>query len=379
MRKILFIDRDGTLIKEAPPTYQIDSFEKLEFYPDMFTWVRRIAKDLDFELVMVTNQDGLGTVSYPEETFWPIQNFVLKSLENEEIIFSNIHIDKTFAAEDIPTRKPGTGMLTQYLNNPEYDITGSFVIGDRITDIQLAKNLGCKAIWLNNDPLLGAEETGSTDQHFEEIIALETTSWKSIYEYLRLGQRVIQHERNTNETKIRILVNLDGTGIANIDTGLNLFNHMLDQLSRHSGIDITIKVNGDLHIDEHHTIEDTAIALGETFALALGDKKGIGRYGFALPMDDSLAQVAIDFGGRNWLVWHADFKREKIGDVPTEMFYHFFKSFSDAAKCNLNIKVEGDNEHHKIESIFKALAKSIKMAVKRDIDNMQLPSTKGIL
>ena len=379
MRKILFIDRDGTLIKEAPPTYQIDTFEKLEFYPDMFTWVRKIAKDLDFELVMVTNQDGLGTASYPEDTFWPIQNFVLKSLENEEIIFSNIHIDKTFAADDIPTRKPGTGMLTQYLNNPEYDITGSFVIGDRITDIQLAKNLGCKAIWLNNDPLLGAEEISKTDQHFEEIIALETTSWKSIYEYLRLGQRVIQHERNTNETMIRILVNLDGTGIANIDTGLNFFNHMLEQLCRHSGIDITINVKGDLHIDEHHSIEDTAIALGEAFALALGDKKGIGRYGFALPMDDSLAQVAIDFGGRNWLVWHADFKREKIGDVPTEMFYHFFKSFSDAAKCNLNIKVEGDNEHHKIESIFKALAKSIKMAVKRDVDNMQLPSTKGIL
>ncbi|HQX71571.1 MAG TPA: bifunctional histidinol-phosphatase/imidazoleglycerol-phosphate dehydratase HisB [Chitinophagaceae bacterium] len=379
MRKILFIDRDGTLIKEAPPTYQIDTFEKLEFYPDMFTWVRKIAKDLDFELVMVTNQDGLGTASYPEDTFWPIQNFVLKSLENEEIIFSNIHIDKTFAADDIPTRKPGTGMLTQYLNNPEYDITGSFVIGDRITDIQLAKNLGCKAIWLNNDPLLGAEEISKTDQHFEEIIALETTSWKSIYEYLRLGQRVIQHERNTNETKIRILLNLDGTGVANIDTGLNFFNHMLEQLCRHSGIDITINVKGDLHIDEHHSIEDTAIALGEAFALALGDKKGIGRYGFALPMDDSLAQVAIDFGGRNWLVWHADFKREKIGDVPTEMFYHFFKSFSDAAKCNLNIKVEGDNEHHKIESIFKALAKSIKMAVKRDVDNMQLPSTKGIL
>ncbi|MBL0306213.1 MAG: bifunctional histidinol-phosphatase/imidazoleglycerol-phosphate dehydratase HisB [Chitinophagaceae bacterium] len=379
MRKILFIDRDGTLIKEAPPTYQIDTFEKLEFYPDMFTWVRKIAKDLDFELVMVTNQDGLGTASYPEDTFWPIQNFVLKSLENEEIIFSNIHIDKTFAADDIPTRKPGTGMLTQYLNNPEYDITGSFVIGDRITDIQLAKNLGCKAIWLNNDPLLGADETAGTDQHFEEIIALETTSWKSIYEYLRLGQRVIQHERNTNETKIRILLNLDGTGVANIDTGLNFFNHMLEQLCRHSGIDITINVKGDLHIDEHHSIEDTAIALGEAFALALGDKKGIGRYGFALPMDDSLAQVAIDFGGRNWLVWHADFKREKIGDVPTEMFYHFFKSFSDAAKCNLNIKVEGDNEHHKIESIFKALAKSIKMAVKRDVDNMQLPSTKGIL
>ena len=379
MRKILFIDRDGTLIKEAPPTYQIDSFDKLEFYPDMFTWMRRIAIELDFELVMVTNQDGLGTSSYPEETFWPIQNFVLKSLENEDIIFNNIHIDKTFAADNAPTRKPATGMLTQYLNNPEYDIPGSFVIGDRITDVQLAKNLGCKAIWLNNDASLGAAEINNDSTSLQSAIALETTNWKSIYEYFRLGQRIIQHERNTNETKIQVLLNLDGKGIATIDTGLNFFNHMLEQLSRHSSIDIVIKVNGDLHIDEHHTIEDTAIALGAAISLALGNKKGIERYGFTLPMDDSLAQVAIDFGGRNWLVWHADFKREKIGDMPTEMFYHFFKSFSDAAKCNLNIKVEGDNEHHKIEAIFKAMAKAIKAAVKRDVDNQQLPSTKGIL
>lgn len=379
MRKILFIDRDGTLIKEAPPTYQIDSFEKLEFYPDMFTWMKRIAEELDFELVMVTNQDGLGTKLYPEETFWPVQNFVLKTLENENIIFSNIHIDKTFVGDNASTRKPGTGMLTQYLNNPDYDIKGSFVIGDRITDVQLAKNLGCKAIWLNNDASLGAAEINNDMTELQSSIALETTNWKSIYEYLRIGQRIIHHVRNTNETKIKVELNLDGKGATRIKTGLNFFDHMLDQLGRHSGIDLSIMVDGDLHIDEHHTIEDTAIALGEAFATALGDKKGIGRYGFCLPMDDSLAQVAIDFGGRNWLVWSADFKREKIGDMPTEMFYHFFKSFSDASKSNLNIKVEGDNEHHKIESIFKALAKSIKMAIKRDVDNMQLPSTKGIL
>lgn len=379
MKKILFIDRDGTLIKEAPPTYQIDSFEKLEFYPDMFTWMKRIAGELDFELVMVTNQDGLGTKSYPEETFWPIQNLILKTLENENIIFSNIHIDKTFVRDNAPTRKPGTGMLTQYLNNPDYDIKGSFVIGDRITDVQLAKNLGCKAIWLNNDASLGAAEINNDMTELQSSIALETTNWKSIYEYLRIGQRIIHHVRNTNETKIKVELNLDGKGTTSIKTGLHFLDHMLDQLGRHSGIDLSIIVDGDLHIDDHHTIEDTAIALGEAFTIALGDKKGIGRYGFCLPMDDSLAQVAIDFGGRNWLVWSAGFKREKIGDMPTEMFYHFFKSFSDASKSNLNIKVEGDNEHHKIESIFKALAKSIKMAIKRDIDNMQLPSTKGIL
>ena len=379
MKKILFIDRDGTIIKEAPPTYQLDSFDKLEFHPDMFTWMRRIAHELDFELVMVTNQDGLGTSSFPEDTFWTVHNFVMKSLANEGINFTATHIDKTFSVENAPSRKPGTGMLLQYMNNAEYNIPGSFVIGDRITDVQLAKNLGCKAIWLNNDASLGATEVKDEITSLQSTVVLETSNWKSIYEYLRLGQRVIRHERNTNETKIDIQMNLDGKGNAMIDTGLNFFNHMLDQLSRHSGIDLTINVKGDLHIDEHHTIEDTAIALGEAFALALGNKKGIERYGFTLPMDDCLAQVAIDFGGRNWLVWEATFKREKIGDVPTEMFYHFFKSFSDAAKCNLNIKVEGENEHHKIESTFKALAKAIKAAVKRDADNQQLPSTKGVL
>jgi len=379
MKKILFIDRDGTLINEAPPSYQIDSFEKLEFYPAMFTWMTRIAKEFNFELVMVTNQDGLGTTSYPEGTFWPVQHFVMKSLANEGIVFSEILIDRTFVADNAPTRKPGTGMLTKYINNPAYDLAGSFVIGDRITDVELAKNLGCKAIWLNNDSNLGTGEIKNDNAQLQQVIALETTEWRSVYEYLRLGQRIIQHERNTNETKISIDLNLDGKGNASIDTGLNFFNHMLDQLSRHSGTDMVVKVNGDLHIDEHHTIEDTAIALGQAFALALGNKKGIERYGFTLPMDDCLAQVAIDFGGRSWLVWEADFKREKIGDMPTEMFYHFFKSFSDAAKCNLNIKAEGDNEHHKIESIFKAWAKAIKMAVKRDVDNQQLPSTKGVL
>ncbi len=379
MKKVLFIDRDGTLINEAPPTYQLDSFDKLEFYPNMFTWMRRIATELDFELVMVTNQDGLGTASFPEDTFWPVHNFVMKSLQNEAIIFSDVKIDRTFPKDNAPTRNPATGMLTAYLNNPEYDIAGSFVIGDRITDIQLAKNLGCKGIWLNNDPNLGAGEISDAVKELAATTVLETTDWKKIYEFLKLGQRIIKSERNTNETKINIEINLDGTGKSTINTGLNFFNHMLDQLSRHSGIDLSITTNGDLHIDEHHTIEDTAIALGEAFQLALGNKKGIERYGFCLPMDDCLAQVAIDFGGRSWLVWDAKFKREKVGDVPTEMFYHFFKSFSDAAKCNLNIKVEGENEHHKIESIFKALAKSIKMAVTRNVDNMQLPSTKGVL
>ncbi len=379
MKKILFIDRDGTLIKEAPPTYQIDSFEKLEFYPGMFYWMKKIAGELDFELVMVTNQDGLGTDSYPENTFWPVHNFVMKSLENEGILFSDVLIDKSFPHENKPTRKPGTGMLVKYINNPEYDLPGSFVIGDRITDVQLATNLGCKAIWLNLEPGLGGAEIKDEWETLQQAVALETTDWKKIYEFLKLGQRIIQHQRNTNETKIRIELNLDGTGKTEIKTGLNFFDHMLDQLGRHSGIDLVIKVEGDLHIDEHHTIEDSAIALGEAFTIALGNKKGIERYGFTLPMDDSLAQVALDFGGRSWLVWEADFKREKIGDMPTEMFYHFFKSFSDAARCNLNIKVEGENEHHKIESIFKALAKSIKMAVKKDADNLQLPSTKGIL
>ena len=330
-------------------------------------------------MVMPTNQDGLGSDSFPENTFWPLHNFILKHLENEEIIFSDVLIDKTFAKDNITTRKPGVGMFTKYLNNPDYDLVNSFVIGDRITDVQLAKNLGCKAIWINNDPDLGGAEISDSMKGLEPAIALETREWKKIYEFLKLGTRVIKHDRNTNETKINIELNLDGSGKTQISTGLSFFDHMLDQLGRHSGVDLRIKADGDLNIDEHHTIEDTAIALGEAFAKALSDKAGINRYGFLLPMDDSLAQVAIDFGGRSWLVWDAKFSREKIGDVPTEMFYHFFKSFSDAAKCNLNIQVEGDNEHHKIESIFKAFAKSIKQAVKRDIENMQLPTTKGVL
>ncbi|MEP7144065.1 MAG: bifunctional histidinol-phosphatase/imidazoleglycerol-phosphate dehydratase HisB [Ferruginibacter sp.] len=378
--KILFIDRDGVLIKEAPPTYQLDSFEKLEFYPGMFYYLRKIATELNYEMVMVTNQDGLGTPSFPENTFWPVHNFVLKSLANEEIHFSEVCIDKTFAKDHAPTRKPGTGMLVKYLNNPGYDLANSFVIGDRITDMQLAKNMGCKGCWLNNGTGLGAAEINNTaDELRKEVIVLESPHWKDIYEYLKLPPRIVVHGRNTNETKIKVTVNLDGTGKANIKTGLAFFDHMLDQVARHGNIDLSIECLGDLHIDEHHTIEDTGIALGEAIIKALGDKRGIERYGFLLPMDDCLAQVAIDFGGRNWIVWDAEFKREKIGEMPAEMFFHFFKSFSDAAKCNLNIKAEGDNEHHKIESIFKAFAKAIKMAVKKDISNNALPSTKGVL
>ena len=380
MKKILFIDRDGTLIKEAPPTYQLDSFSKLEFFPDMFFYLRKIAAELDYELVMVTNQDGLGTASFPEETFWPVHNFVMKSLQNEAIHFSEVLIDKTLPAEQATTRKPATGLLTKYLNNEAYDIPNSFVIGDRITDIQLAKNLGCKGIWLNMDENLGATEVeNTTNQLKENTIVLETQKWLEIYTYLKLPPRKIYKERNTNETKIKVEINLDGTGKSEIETGIPFFNHMLDQIARHGNMDLNIECKGDLHIDEHHTIEDTGIALGEAVAKALGNKIGIERYGFLLPMDDCLAQVAIDFGGRNWIVWEANFKREKIGEMPTEMFFHFFKSFSDAAKCNLNIKAEGENEHHKIESIFKAFAKAIKMAAKRDINNNSLPSTKGIL
>jgi imidazoleglycerol-phosphate dehydratase/histidinol-phosphatase len=378
-KKVLFIDRDGTLIKEAPPTYQLDSFDKLEFYPDMFAMMRRIANELDFELVMITNQDGLGTPAFPEESFLPVHNHIMKSLENEQIHFSRVLIDRTYPADNAPTRKPGTGMVKSYMEDPQYDIAGSFVIGDRLTDVQLAKNMGCKAIWLNNDSLLGGAEVSDNKATLLEAIALETTRWKEIYEFLRLGKRLITHVRNTNETKITITLDLDGTGTTRVNTGLQFFDHMLDQLGRHSGIDLTLQAVGDLGIDEHHTVEDTAIALGEAIAKAIGNKMGIERYGFTLPMDDSLAQVAIDFGGRAWIIWETSFKREKVGDMPTEMFYHFFKSFSDAAKCNLNIKCEGENEHHKIESIFKALARAIKMAVRRDTTNMQLPSTKGVL
>ena len=379
-RKILFIDRDGVLIKEAPPTYQLDSFDKLEFYPDVFQYLRKIATELNFELVMVTNQDGLGTPNFPENTFWPLHNLVIKSLANEVIVFSDVYIDKTYPEQNAPTRKPGTAMLTKYINNPEYDLTHSYVIGDRITDMQLAKNMGASGFWLNTDASLGAAEINSTiDELRKEVIVLESPNWKDIYEYLKMPQRKVQHDRITNETNIKVTINLDGTGIANNNTGLPFFDHMLDQLARHGNIDLAIECKGDLQIDEHHSIEDTGLALGEAIAKALGDKRGIERYGFLLPMDDCLAQVAIDFGGRNWIVWEAEFKREKIGEMPTEMFFHFFKSFSDAAKCNLNIKAEGENEHHKIESIFKAFAKAIKMAVKKDINNDALPSTKGVL
>lgn len=378
-KKVLFIDRDGTLILETADE-QIDSFAKLEFYPGALPWLSRIARELDFELVMVTNQDGLGTSSYPEDTFWPIQNFVLKTFENEGVKFSDFAIDRTFPRDNAPTRKPGTALLEKYIDNNEYDLKGSFTIGDRKNDILLAKNLGAKAIWLNNGSDLGGTEF-TQEQHdaLENVIALETTDWQKIYEFLKVGERVAEHRRTTKETDIYIKLNLDGKGTAKISTGVHFFDHMLDQIARHGNIDLEIDTKGDLHIDEHHTIEDTGIALGEVFATALGDKRGIERYGFSLPMDDCLAQVAIDFGGRNWLVWDAEFKREKIGEMPTEMFYHFFKSFSDAAKCNLNIKAEGQNEHHKIEAIFKAFAKTIKMAVKRDVNNMVLPSTKGVL
>ncbi|HQD10029.1 MAG TPA: bifunctional histidinol-phosphatase/imidazoleglycerol-phosphate dehydratase HisB [Flavihumibacter sp.] len=379
-KRVLFIDRDGTLINEAPPTYQLDDFAKLTFYPKMFEYMGRIARELDYELVMVTNQDGLGTAGFPEDSFWPLQNLVMRSLEGEGIHFNAVFIDRSFPAENLSTRKPGTGMLTSYINNPDYDLAHSFVIGDRITDVQLAKNLGCKAIWLNNDGSLGAAEIqDQVAQLRNETVALESTDWEAIYSFLKLGLRSVVHDRNTNETKIHVALNMDGSGKAAIDTGLGFFDHMLDQIARHGKIDLQLTTRGDLHIDEHHTIEDTALALGEAFAKALADKRGMERYGFALPMDEADAKVLIDFGGRNWLVWNTHFQREKIGEMPTEMFYHFFKSFSDAAKCNLHIECKGDNEHHKIEAIFKAFAKAIHMAVKRDPISNYLPSTKGVL
>jgi len=375
----LFIDRDGVLINEAPPSYQLDSFEKLSFYPHVFEYLGRIAREFDYELVMVTNQDGLGTAGFPENTFWPVHDLVIRSLQGEGVHFSAVHIDRTFPADNAPTRKPGTGMLTQYLNNDRYDIENSFVIGDRITDMQLAKNLGCKGIWLKNDPTLGIAEITDKAAALQSTIVRETTSWADIYEFLKLGLRHVVHERNTNETQIKIDLNIDGSGRAAIVTGLGFFDHMLEQIARHGKMDLTVRANGDLHIDEHHTIEDTGIALGEAFAQALADKRGMERYGFALPMDEADAKVLIDFGGRNWIVWNAVFKRERIGEMPTEMFFHFFKSFSDAARCNLSIECHGDNEHHKIEAIFKAFAKAIRMAVKRDPLSNYLPSTKGVL
>ncbi|MGS2726188.1 bifunctional histidinol-phosphatase/imidazoleglycerol-phosphate dehydratase HisB [Psychroserpens sp. BH13MA-6] len=377
MKRVLFIDRDGTLIKE-PADEQVDAFEKLVFYPKIFQYLGRIAKELDFELVLVTNQDGLGTEVYPEQTFWPVHNFMIKTLASEGITFKEQLIDRTFAKDNAATRKPNTGLLTAYFSS-EYDLKNSFVIGDRLTDIELAKNIGAQGIFINDETHLGTDEITVDKASLQSHIALESNDWETIYSFLKTKVRTGSIERKTNETTIKINLNLDGTGKSQIDTGIAFFDHMLDQIARHGQLDLDIDVKGDLEVDEHHTIEDTAIALGEVFATTLGDKLGIERYGFCLPMDDCLAQVAIDFGGRNWLVWEADFKREMIGKMPTEMFYHFFKSFTDGAKCNLNIKAEGTNEHHKIEAIFKAFAKAIKMAVKRDVDKLILPSTKGML
>ncbi|MDC8004380.1 bifunctional histidinol-phosphatase/imidazoleglycerol-phosphate dehydratase HisB [Aureisphaera galaxeae] len=376
-QKVLFIDRDGTLIKETIDE-QIDAFEKLIFYPKVFAWLSKIASELDYELVMITNQDGLGTEVFPEETFWPVHNFILSTFENEGVCFNKVFLDRTFPHENAPTRKPGTGLLTDYFSDT-YDLANSFVIGDRLTDMELAKNLGSKGIFINDKTELGTSEITVNRADLDAYIALENNDWEEIYRFLKLRDRTASLERNTNETQIAIQLNLDGTGKSDIDTGIAFFDHMLDQLARHGQMDLEIKVNGDLEVDEHHTIEDTAIALGETFHKAVGNKLGMERYGFCLPMDDCLAQVTIDFGGRNWLVWEAEFKREMVGKMPTEMFFHFFKSFSDGAKANLNIKAEGTNEHHKIEAIFKAWAKAIKSAVKRDTEKMILPSTKGVL
>ena len=362
-KKVLFIDRDGTMVIEPPIDYQLDSLEKLEYYPGVFQWLSRIAREMDYELVMVTNQDGLGTDSFPEDTFWPAQNKIIQAFENEGIKFSEILIDKSFPEDNAPTRKPRTGLLGKYIHG-NYDLENSYVLGDRATDIELAKNLGSKGIFISDDA--------------NDYATLITKSWKEIYNYLKAIPRTATVVRKTNETDIQVEINLDGSGQSEILTGLGFFDHMLEQISKHGNIDLNVKVDGDLEIDEHHTIEDVAITLGEAFIEALGSKRGIERYGFLLPMDDCLTQVALDFGGRPWLVWETEFKREMIGEMPTEMFMHFFKSFSDASKCNLNIKSEGDNEHHKIESIFKAFAKAIKMAVSKT-DNFSIPSTKGSL
>ena len=378
MKKVLFIDRDGTLILEPPVDFQVDSFEKLKFYPKVFSGLGKIARELDFELVMVTNQDGLGTASYPYESFIGPHNLMVEALRSEGIEFVEECIDRTFPAENAATRKPRTGLLSKYLTG-EYDLANSFVIGDRLTDVELSKNLGAKAIYMVNENDPGKSEITSEEQELTAFVALQSTDWEEIYTFLKLGERTSTYERTTNETSISIELDLDGTGKSEIHTGLAFFDHMLEQIARHGSLNLNIDVKGDLEVDEHHTIEDTAIALGECFATALGSKIGMERYGFCLPMDDCLAQVAIDFGGRNWLEWEAEFKREMVGQMPTEMFFHFFKSFTDGAKCNLNIKAEGVNEHHKIEAIFKAFAKAIKMAKRRDGVDAVLPSTKGIL
>ena len=372
-KKVLFIDRDGTIVIEPPVDYQLDAFEKLEFYPKAIRNLYFIRQKLDFEFAMVTNQDGLGTPSFPEDTFWPVHNLVLNTLRNEGVTFDEIFIDRSFPEDNAPTRKPRTGMLTRYINNEDYDLAGSFVIGDRATDVELAKNLGCKAILLQDD------KECLKEKNLEDVCALATTDWDRVAEFLFAGERTAEVQRTTKETDIRIRLNLDGNGTCHINTGLGFFDHMLEQIGKHGGIDLDITVIGDLEVDEHHTIEDTAIALGECIYQALGSKRGIERYGFCLPMDDCLCQVSLDFGGRAWLVWDAEFHREKIGDMPTEMFLHFFKSLSDSARMNLNIKAEGQNEHHKIEGIFKALARSIKMAVRRDIYHYEVPSSKGCI
>jgi imidazoleglycerol-phosphate dehydratase/histidinol-phosphatase len=374
-KKVLFIDRDGTIIMEPPIDFQVDSLEKLEFYPKAIRNLFLIASKLNFELAMVTNQDGLGTDAFPEDTFWPAHNKMMKTLEGEGISFNKVFIDKSYPEDNAPTRKPRTGLLTEYFTDA-YDIKGSFVIGDRITDVELAKNMGCKAILVQPE-VVGLEML--EQNKLADFCAFVSDDWDQIAAFLFRSERTAVVDRSTSETSIHIELNLDGTGKCNISTGLHFFDHMLEQIGRHSGCDLTIQVKGDLHVDEHHTIEDTGLALGEAFKRALGDKRGIDRYGFCLPMDDVLAQVAIDFGGRPWLVWAADFKREKVGDVPTEMFHHFFKSFSDTSLSNLNIKAEGSNEHHKIEGIFKAFAKAIKAAIRKDPFSDQLPSTKGVL
>lgn len=376
MKNVLFIDRDGTLIEE-PEDQQVDSFSKLKFYPKVFKALSQISELTDFQLVLVTNQDGLGTKEYPEQIFWPIHNFVMDSLANEGIKFSEQIIDRTFAKDNANTRKPNVGLLGGYFTE-DYSLKESYVIGDRLTDVELAKNLGCKAILINNT-MLGDDELTNSKTHLNEIISLETDDWLEVSEFLILKERKGEKTRITKETDVRIKMNLDGKGESLIDTGISFFDHMLDQIARHGQINLEIKVKGDLHVDEHHTIEDTAIVFGELFKSLLGDKKGIERYGFCLPMDDCLAQTALDFGGRNWLEWDAQFKREMIGQMPTEMFFHFFKSFTDGASCNLNVKAEGVNEHHKIEAIFKSFAKTLKMAIKRDMNKMYLPSTKGLL
>ncbi len=375
MKPVLFIDRDGVILLEPPDNFQVDSLEKTSFVPGAISTLSNIATSFDFYKVLVTNQDGLGTKSYPNESFYPYQDLILRTLAGEDFVFDEIIIDKTFAHEQKNTRKPGTGLLQHFLNREQFDLKNSFVIGDRWSDIELAQNLGCKAIYLKALHQLNIEQ----QEKYKNVIAFETDNWKDIYTFLKLGLRSVYHERITSETNINIELNLDGNGTANISTGLGFFDHMLEQIARHGKIDLTINVKGDLHIDEHHTIEDTGIALGEAFAKTLIDKKGMERYGFTLPMDEAEAKVLIDFGGRNWIIWNVEFKREKIGDMPTEMFFHFFKSFSDAAKCNLNIECIGENEHHKIEAIFKAFAKAIRMAVKRDPYSNYLPSTKGVL